>query len=152
MECLIIGFIIGTVLYFVFGVDKKRKPDAIGKPEFKYNSWFGYVMIRKGSSDEMFYKALAVAYILMFLFILWFIPVAVFVIILAVLNSVLPLDVAIPISLILFVTIFCRVIYISWKGMTTFYCDEQVDSFSECSCSQSSSSESYFDVSFTTRQ
>ena len=102
------------------------------KPEFKYNSWYGCVMIRKGSFDETFLKALSVAYIVAFFAILSPVFFFAFVILFGLINVVLPTEVAMPISLFLFVAVIGRVVYLAWRGMATFY-DWQDDSCSESS-------------------
>jgi hypothetical protein len=138
---LIIGLIIATILYFVIVQPwraVKTTVNTSGKPEFKYNSWYGSVMIRKGSYDEIFFKALSAAYIVAFFALLSPVVFFAFVILFGIISSVLPGEIALFVSLFLFVATIGRVIYVAWKSMTTFYDFERVDSFSMCSCSESS--------------
>ena len=138
---LIIGAIVGIVARVIYDARHKStggNAKTIGKPEFKYNSWYGCVMMRKGSYEETFMKALSVGYIGMFLALLSPVIFFAFVILFGILNSILPGEVAILVSLFVFVVTIGRVIYIAWRELTTFY---TADSFSKSSTSERSFSE-----------
>jgi len=52
IAAIAIGVIVGVVASIIYNARKKHtagNAKTIGKPEFKYNSWYGCVMIRKNS-------------------------------------------------------------------------------------------------------
>ena len=120
---LIIGLVIGSILYFALvkpWLDKKPAVDANGKPLYWYYfGMFGDVhAIRKDSTED---KCISVmnfgfwTYAFIFIIIpVVFCALAFFAVIITVMFPI-PIDIVAPIFLVLFVLIIARTIQIVWQ-------------------------------------